>query len=162
MWIASQLRILALAAFASVACSSVSAQSAATSPAELDSATTVGIVRAVVGYRLYTMNDSTPVSACKLLIAMHATPSTLAATLPPPMGALVDSRFSSCEPRLSGAAPARHIFVLGAITTADSTATVRSAARHGEYVHNEEYRLVRRKNVWVVLQVVLDAGVIIH
>ena len=154
--------IAAAAVAGSIACSSASAQMASPAPLGSDSATTVDVLRAVLSYRVYSMSDSTPVSACKLLATKRTTSSELAAEFPARLGMLVDSRFSGCAPRQPGAGTTRDVFAVESITSADSGATLRAVVRHGEYIHNEDYRLARRQTLWFVRQVVLDAGVVIH
>jgi hypothetical protein len=137
---------------------SSSAQQPSSSPSAADSTTIANVVRAVLSYRLYYMADSTPVSTCMLLDAMHGITDDPAAVLPASLAAMLDMPITQCGPKQTptGRGRNRGHFVIQSIDLQDTVAVVHSSVRHGEYIHKEEYRLGRREQVWFVRDVTLS------
>lgn len=117
-------------------------------------------VLAVIRYRTTWLRDTTAYSVCALRAALPTKDSTATTSL------LQNVRVPlhggpSCGPGAQASSPARDLVTVLRISADDSTGTVRLRVRHGDYSHEEEYR-VRSTRLpaasWYVLEGRLSGG----
>jgi hypothetical protein len=140
--------------------------SASAQPAFGHESAPVGVLNAVISYRLGHMGDSSKIATCESYEALGK-PKDFSTSIPPTYRAYFDRALLNCnDGATEGGMKTRARLTVDSIMIGDASADLFATVVRGEYRHREHYSLHSQRLgdrvLWVIRQVVLDQNVRTH